>query len=75
VKHFSLRAGGYLQRFLKLVHLGHKIRCDTDFLGYEAFCSLNPVTLGCLSPGKAVEKANKAGFAEPDNKALSRKAA
>jgi len=73
VKH--LNQIGCLQRILKLVHLGNEIRRDTEFLGYEAFCSLNPMTVGCLPRGKTADKANKAGFTEAGNKALSRKAA
>jgi hypothetical protein len=64
-----------LQRLLKLVRLGKKLGRDTDFLGYEAFCSLNLVITGRLSPGRAAEKADKAGFVAADNKAFSRKAA
>ena len=75
VKHFSHRAAGYLRRLLKLVHTRNEMRCDTDFLGYEAFCSLGPVTFGCLSPRKTDEKADKAESVEPVDEVLSRTAA
>jgi len=75
VKRLAHRAFGCLQRFMKLVHLGNEIRRDTDFLGYEAFCSLNQATFGGLPREKAGEKAHKAGFAQAGDKVLSGKAA
>jgi len=55
--------------------LGNEIQRDTDFLGYEAYSSLNMVTSRGLSKGKVAEKANKTRFTEHGNEALSRKAA
>jgi hypothetical protein len=75
VKHLAQKAGDCLQLLLKLVHPKNEIRRDTDFLGYEAFSSLNIVTFGSPSRVKVAEKANKAGFAEPGDEALSREAA
>jgi hypothetical protein len=75
VKHLAHRAGDCLQLLLKLVYPGNEIRRDTDFLGYEAFSSLNMVTFGSPSPVKVAEKANKAGFAEPGDEAFSQEAA
>lgn len=75
MKHTSHIAGDFLRRLLKLFHLEDEIQCDTDFLGYEAYSSLNMVTSKGLSQGKVAEKANKARLTEQGNEVLSRKAA
>ena len=75
VKHISHIAGDFLRRLLRLVHLEEEIQRDTDFLGYEAYSSLNIVTPRGLSKGKVAEKTDKVRFTEYGNESLSRKAA
>jgi hypothetical protein len=75
VKHIAHIAGDFLRFLLRLVHLGAEIQHDTDFLGYEAYSSLNMVTSKGLSQGKVAVIDKKAGSAGSSKESLPLKAA
>jgi len=75
VKHISHIAGDYLRLLLRLVHLGGKIQHDTDFLGYEAYSSLNIVISKELSQGKVAVIDKKSELTGSSKESLPLKAA
>ena len=75
MKHVSYIAGDILHLLLRLVHLGAEIQSDTDFLGYEAYSSLNMVASKGLSQGKGAVIDKKAKFAGSSKGSLPLKAA
>ena len=75
MKHISHIAGDFLRLLFKLVHLGAEIQRDTDFLGYEAYSSLNRVTSNGLSQRKVAVIDKKAGFVGSNKDSLPLKAA
>lgn len=75
VNRISHIVSDFLRHILRLVHLEDEIQRDTDFLGYEAYSSLNMVTSRGLSQGQKAEKANKAKFTEHGQRGALRKAA
>jgi len=75
VKHISHIAGEFLRFLLRLVHFGAEIQCETDFLGYEAYSSLNMVNTKGLSKGRVAVITKKAGSARSSKDTLPLKAA
>jgi len=75
VKHISHIAGDYLRLLLRLVHLGAETQCDADFLGYEAYSSLNIVISKELSQGKVAVIDKKSEFTGSSKESLPLKAA
>jgi len=75
VKRIYSIAGNILRLLLRLVHLGAETQCDADFLGYEAYSSLNMVTSKGLSQGKLAAIDKRAAFTGPSKKSLPLKAA
>jgi hypothetical protein len=74
MKRVSHIAGDFLRLLLRLVHLGAEIQRETDFLGYEAYSSLNITSKG-LSQGNVAVITKKAELAGSSQESRPLKAA
>ena len=75
MKDISHIAGDFLRLLLRLVHLGAEIQREADFLGYEAYPSLNVVFFKGLSQGTVAVIAKKAESAGSSKESLPLRAA
>jgi hypothetical protein len=75
VKQIFLIARNILSLILSRVHLEAEIQRETDFLGYEAYSSLDMVTSKGLSQGKIAVIDKRAEFTVSSKKTLPLKAA